>query len=66
MKYVWIVMLALAYIFWSFKSIKDIWETVRFFKLQYVLDNLSGLTILWIVYHVIIIFGISLGMYLTE
>ena len=66
MKYVWIVMLALAYIFWSYKSIKDIWETFRFFKLQYVLDYLSGLTILWIVYHVIIIFGISLGMYLTE
>lgn len=66
MKYLWIAMLVLAYIFWSFKAIKDIWETVRFFKLQYVLDNLSGLTILWIVYHVIIIFGISLSMYLTE
>lgn len=66
MKYVWIVMLALAYIYWTCISIKDIWRTARFFKAQYVIDNFNFYSGLWIAIHLMIIFTISFSMYLAE
>ncbi len=64
MKYVWIVMLIIIYIIWFIASLIDFIKTARQFNIKYILGALEEYTVGFIVLHLLVLFGISLGLFL--
>ena len=64
MKYVWIVMLIIADIIWFIFSVEDFIETTRRFKIKYILEALEEYTVGFILLHVLMLFGYSLGLFI--
>ncbi len=58
-KYTWIGMIALVYIIWSVKSIKDIIHVKRVWKDEFDMDILDESTLAWIIMTLIAIFCAS-------
>lgn len=64
MKYIWIVMLIIIDIIWLIASVVDFIETVRRFRLKYIFEALEEYTVGFIVLHLLVLFVISLGLFL--
>ena len=64
MKYIWIVMLIIADILWFIASLEDFIETVRRFKIKYILEALEEYTVVFILLHLLMLFGYSLGLFI--
>jgi len=65
MEYIWIVILIIAYIIWAIISIKDIIDTVSYFKLSSVFDNLEEYTLTFIILHIVALFVYSLCKFIA-
>ena len=63
MKYIWIVMLIIAYIIWFIASLKDFIKTGKQIEAKYVWDSLEDYTIMFIVMHVLALFSYSFAMF---
>lgn len=59
-KYIWIAMLIIGWIIWSFHSIRDIIRTKHAWKKQFDLDDLNESTMYWITMTLIVMFVGSL------
>lgn len=64
MKYIWIVMLIIVEIIWFVFSLKDFIETAKQYKIKYILDSLEGYTYSFIIVHLCVLFGYSLGLFI--
>ncbi len=64
MKYIWIVMLIIIDIIWFIASLKDFVETAKHIKIKYILDSLEEYTVSFILFHLFILFGYSLGLFI--
>ena len=64
MKYIWIVMLIIADIIWFIVSLKDFIETAKQTEAKYVWDSLENYTLNFILFHLLALFGISLGLFI--
>jgi len=64
MKYIWIVMLIIIDIIWFIASLKDFIEATRRIKIKYIFDSLEGYTYSFIMVHLCLLFGYSLGLFI--
>lgn len=64
MKYIWIVMLIIIDIIWFIVSLQDFIETARRFRLKYILEALEEYTVVFILLHLLMLFGYSLGLFI--
>lgn len=63
MKYVWIIILGIVYLIWLIAVVKDIVETVKLFKLKWVLIELEDYSKGFLLIHLFILFGYSVYMW---
>ena len=64
MKYIWIVMLIIIDIIWFIVSLKDFVETARRIRIKYILESLEEYTVGFILLHLLMLFGYSLGLFI--
>jgi len=64
MKYIWIIMLIIADIIWFIASLIDFIDTAKTIKIKYILDSLEDYTVNFILFHLLALFGISLGLFI--
>ena len=66
MKYVWIVMVAGAYLIWTVCSIIDIVHTYKDFRFKYAFNHLEEFSSVWLSFHIFAIFVYSLAMWIIN
>lgn len=64
MKYIWIVMLIIAYVIWFIASLKDFIKTAKQIKIKYIFDSLEEYTTVFIILHLALLFGYSLAIFI--
>lgn len=64
MKYIWIVMLIIVELIWFAFSLKDFIETAKQYKIKHILDSLEAYTYSFIIVHLCVLFGYSLGLFI--
>ena len=64
MKYIWIVMLIIIDIIWFIVSLEDFVETARRIRIKYILESLEEYTVGFILLHLLMLFGYSLGLFI--
>lgn len=64
MKYIWIIMLVIVEIIWFVFSLKDFIESVKQCKIKYIWNGLNGYTYAFIIVHLCVLFGYSLGLFI--
>jgi hypothetical protein len=57
-------MLIIIDIIWFIVSLKDFVETARRFRLKYILESLEEYTVGFILLHLLMLFGCSLGLFI--
>lgn len=65
MKYIWIVMLIIIEVIWLIASVKDVYDRLNgMWKFPYCLKHMEIYTYAFIIFHLVVVFGYSLGLYL--
>lgn len=65
MKYIWLVMLIIIEVIWLIATIKDVYEQINgMWKFPYCLEFLEWYSYAFIIVHLVVVFGYSLGLYL--
>ena len=57
-------MLVIVEIIWFVFSLKDFIETAKQYKIKYILDSLEAYTYSFIMVHLCLLFGYSLGLFI--
>ncbi len=63
MKYVWMIILGIAWIWWTVEVIKDVWYCYKHFK---SFEGVDDVTVAWLAIHGALVFGISLFLWLMD
>ena len=61
MKYIWIIILVIAYVIWGVHAVKDLIYCIK--HLRHPLSNLDGSSVAFFVIPIIFIFAISLALW---
>lgn len=65
MKYVWMMILGIAWIWWTVEAIKDIRYCCKHYE-KYPLSCVDDPTVAWFAVHGLLVFGISLALWLMD
>lgn len=61
MKYIWMIILVIAYVIWGIYAVKDLIYCIKYYR--HPLRNLDGSSVAFFIIPIIIIFAISLALW---